>query len=111
MTFLAFYTKACNLSHKIPHLPLFKPFYPQNLLFTPKLYYFFLLVSPLQMVSPGAARPLRPRLSTPLHRTTATVDRVGSGISFCNSDAASRGETQRSVSLPPPSRPTVLLRP
>src|SRR6218665_1427252 len=31
-----------------------------------KFINFFLLVSPLQMVSWGAARPLRPRLSTPL---------------------------------------------
>src|SRR6218665_3433982 len=40
--------------------------------FTHKIYYLpqkfinFFLVSPFQMVSPGAARPLRPRLSTPL---------------------------------------------
>src|SRR6218665_3625490 len=47
---------------------LLKPFYPQNLLFTilpTKFNNFFLLASPLEMVSPGAAPPLRPRLSTP----------------------------------------------
>src|SRR6218665_1437996 len=65
---LAFYTKTFYLLHKISHLPFNHACYPQKLLFTilPTSKKNFLLVSPLEMVSPGAARPLRPHLSTPL---------------------------------------------
>jgi len=52
------------------HFPLnFLTILPKEIFFyhfTHKIYYVFLLVSPIEMVSSGAARPLRPRLSTPL---------------------------------------------
>src|SRR6218665_551521 len=65
--FLAFYIKTCNLSHKIFYLSFLtilptKRFY----YFTHKIYYLFLLVSPLEMVSPRGVLSPSPRLSTPL---------------------------------------------
>ena len=62
-----------SLLHKKP--VIYQTKFPTYLFlnhFTHKIYYLpqkfinFFLVSPFQMVSPGAARPLRPRLSTPL---------------------------------------------
>jgi len=59
MTFFSLYTKTCNLSHKISHLP-FITILPQKFFFTilpTKFIIFFLLVSPLEMVSPAPSSP------------------------------------------------------
>src|SRR6218665_4427 len=68
-----FTQKSCKLSHKISHLP-FKEMLPKKLFILPtKFINFFLLMSPLEMVSPGAARPIRPRLSTLLLNATYII--------------------------------------